>query len=94
MMILMIIAMMIVLAIVEDQAVLEVLVAALNYSGSNDYSNGSSSGGNNGIPSIANYGWIEGSDGNRIENYYDPSTGDTWDMDGNYSGNMNDWLWD
>ena len=22
------------------------------------------------------------------------STGDTWDMDGNYSGNMNDWLWD
>ena len=58
-----------------------------------DYS-GSSSGGNNGIPSSANYGWIEGSDGNRIENYYDPSTGDTWDMDGNYSGNMNDWLWD
>lgn len=65
-----------------------------DYSGSNDYSNGSSSGGNNGIPSSANYGWIEGSDGNRIENYYDPSTGDTWDMDGNYSGNMNDWLWD
>ena len=63
-----------------------------DYSGSNDYSNGSSSGGNNGIPSSANYGWIEGSDGNRIENYYDPSTGDTWDMD--YSGNMNDWLWD
>lgn len=65
-----------------------------DYSGSNDYSNGSSSGGNNGIPSSANYGWIEGSDGNRIENYYDSSTGDTWDMDGNYSGNMNDWLWD
>ena len=65
-----------------------------DYSGSNDYSNGSSSGGNNGIPSSANYGWIEGSDGNRIENYYDPSTGDTWDMDGNYSGNMNAWLWD
>lgn len=65
-----------------------------DYSGSNDYSNGSSSGGNNGIPSSANYGWIEGSDGNRIENYYDPSTGDTWDMDGNYRGNMNDWLWD
>lgn len=65
-----------------------------DYSGSNDYSNGSSSGGNNGIPSSANYGWIEGSDGNRIENYYDSSTGDTWDMDGNYSDNMNDWLWD
>ena len=65
-----------------------------DYSGSNDYSNGSSSGGNNCITSSANYGWIEGSDGNRIENYYDPSTGDTWDMDGNYSGNMNDWLWD
>ena len=65
-----------------------------DYSGSNDYSNGSSSGGNNGIPSSDNYGWIEGSDGNRIENYYDSSTGDTWDMDGNYSGNMNDWLWD
>ena len=65
-----------------------------DYSGSNDYSNGSSSGGNNGVPSSANYGWIEGSDGNRIENYYDSSTGDTWDMDGNYSGNMNDWLWD
>ena len=21
-------------------------------------------------------------------------TGDTWDANGNYSGNMNDWLWD
>ena len=30
----------------------------------------------------------------RVENYYDPSTGDTWDANGNYSGNMNDWLWD
>ena len=62
-----------------------------DYSGSNDYSGSSSSGGNSGISSGANY---EGSDGNRVENYYDPSTGDTWDMNGNYQGNMNDWLWD
>lgn len=65
-----------------------------DYSGSNDYSGSSSSGGNSGISSGANYGWAEGSDGNRVENYYDPSTGDTWDMNGNYQGNMNDWLWD
>ena len=38
-------------------------------------------------------GWAEDGAG-RVENYYDPSTGDTWDANGNYSGNMNDWLWD
>ena len=53
-------------------------------------SDGSSSSGS-GIPSGANYGWAEDGAG-RVENYYDPSTGDTWDANGNYSGNMNDYL--
>ena len=61
-------------------------------SGGLSSSDGSSSSGS-GIPSGANYGWVEDGAG-RVENYYDPSTGDTWDANGNYSGNMNDWLWD
>ena len=61
-------------------------------SGGLSSSDGSSSSGS-GIPSGANYGWAEDGAG-RVENYYDPSTGDTWDANGNYSGNMNDWLWD
>ena len=26
--------------------------------------------------------------------YYDPNTGNSYDSNGNYQGNMNDWLWD
>ena len=32
--------------------------------------------------------------GNEYNDYYDPNTGNSYDSNGNYQGNMNDWLWD
>ena len=64
-------------------------------SSGNDYSGGSSSSGGSYYGSSDNINfWQEDSNGNRTEGSYNPSTGDSWDSNGNYEGNVNDWLWD
>ena len=35
--------------------------------------------------------WVEGSNGERNEYNYDANTGECWDNDGNYKGNIYDW---
>lgn len=39
---------------------------------------------------------VDGTDekGKEYNDYYDPNTGNSYDSNGNYQGNMNDWLWD
>ena len=64
-------------------------------SSGNDYNGGSSSSGGSYYGSSDNINfWQEDSNGNRTEGSYNPSTGDSWDSNGNYEGNVNDWLWD
>lgn len=38
-------------------------------------------------------GWTD-EKGNEYNDYYDPNTGNSYDSNGNFQGNMNDWLWD
>lgn len=76
-----------------------------DYSGGSSYDSGSSSSGNdysggssssNGSNNIQNewYGGWTDEKGNEYNDYYDPNTGNSYDSNGNYQGNMNDWLWD
>ena len=80
----------------EAQALIILVVLASGSSSSgNDYSGGSSSSGGSYYGSSDNINfWQEDSNGNRTEGSYNPSTGDSWDSNGNYEGNVNDWLWD
>lgn len=76
-----------------------------DYSGGSSYDSGSSSSGNDysggsgsssGSSNIQNewYGGWTDEKGNEYNDYYDPNTGNSYDSNGNYQGNMNDWLWD
>ena len=61
-----------------------------------DYSGGASSSGGSSSGEIHDewYGGWTDEKGNEYNDYYDPNTGNSYDSNGNFQGNMNDWLWD